>query len=311
MALDPRALLNPRNVMRHFAIKPLAPLQKGTGFPNVQYTDPPGDPGLFGPGSVTWRVHSDLAVSVGGITALLLQTLHPLAMAGVEEHSNYRDEPLDRLARTASFVNGTIFGSTEVAEYLIRLVRGIHEHVVGVAPDGRPYSANDPELLRWVHVAEVYSFLRAHQRFNPNPIRGADADRYYDEMAVVAEKLGSAPIPRTRAAVSAYFQDIRPELRNTRSVARAVRFITTPDSGHLSTDAMLRLVIQGAVGLLPDWSREMLGLRQNRVVEMTTFRPALFALIQSGRFSLGAPPAAKQAMARANAKPTARANLAS
>lgn len=292
------SVIDPRALVRRIAIKPLAPLQKGTGLPNVQYTDPAGDPGLFGPGSVTWRVHGDLAASVGGITALLLQALHPLAMAGVEDHSNYRDAPLDRLARTASFVNGTIFGSTPVAEELIEMVGRIHDRVAGIAPDGRPYSANDPELLRWVHVAEVYSFMRAHRRFNPNPVQGGDIDRYYDEMAVVAERLGAARIPRTRSEVSAYFSDIRPELRMTRTVAKAVRFVTTPASGSQLTNNMLRLVIQGSIGLLPDWSREMLGLRQNRVFDLTVVRPAVFALIATGRLSLGPPPAARQAHAR-------------
>src|ERR687898_917313 len=177
--------------------------------PFEQYTDPPGDPGLFGPGSVTWRVHADPSMLIGGLAALLLQTLHPLAVAGIEEHSNYREDPLGRLGRTGSFVTGTTYGSTETAERLIKLIKAVHRKVKGTAPDGRPYSSSDPDLVTWVHATEVFSFLRAHQRFVPFPVRGEQADRYYHEMATIAERLGASEVLRTRAAMRAYFRDMR------------------------------------------------------------------------------------------------------
>ena len=128
--------------------------------PFEQYTDPPGDPGLFGPGSATWRgprrpVDADRRA---GIT-LLLQALHPLAMAGVAEHSTCED-PLGRLSRTGSFVTGTTYGSTESAERLIKLVKGIHRRVRGTRRRP-PYSASDPDLVTWVHATEVANFLKA------------------------------------------------------------------------------------------------------------------------------------------------------
>ena len=165
----------------------------------------------------------------------MLQTLHPLAMAGVEEHSNYREDPLGRLSRTGSFVTGTTYGSTEAAERLIKLVRGIHRKVHGTAPDGRPYSADDPDLVTWVHATEVSSFLRAHQRFTPFPVRGDQADRYFHEMAVIAERLGGEDIPRSRVAVRAYFRHIRPELEAGEQALGAIEFLTKPMRGRAPT----------------------------------------------------------------------------
>jgi uncharacterized protein (DUF2236 family) len=175
--------------LRGLLNSPLRAALDSSRFPQEQYTDPPGDRGLFGPSSASWHVHGDSSMLVGGIAALLLQTLHPLAMAGVAEHSDYRERPFGRLSRVASFVAATTYGSTPVAESVVESVKAVHERVVGTAPDGRPYSAGDPDLLRWVHVAEVACFYAAHRRYHPRALRGADADRYYDEVAVVAEML--------------------------------------------------------------------------------------------------------------------------
>src|SRR5690606_27362709 len=152
------------------------------------------------------------SMMIGGLSALMLQTLHPLAMAGVAEHSTYRDDPLGRLGRTASFVAGTTFGSTETAERRIRRVRAVHRRGRGVAPDGRAYPAGEPGRLTWLHVTEVSGFLAAHQAFTPLPARGELAARYYREVAAVAERLGAEDVPRPRAAVRAYFRRVRPEL---------------------------------------------------------------------------------------------------
>ncbi|MEM9714223.1 MAG: oxygenase MpaB family protein, partial [Actinomycetota bacterium] len=126
--------------------------------------DERADDGWFGPGSATWHVHGDLSMLVGGVRALLLQTLHPGAMAGVADHSSYREDPLGRLHRTGAFVGATTFGSTAEAEQAVEVVRTVHRRVVGTTPEGVPYSADDPHLLLWVHATEVDSFLRAHVR---------------------------------------------------------------------------------------------------------------------------------------------------
>jgi uncharacterized protein (DUF2236 family) len=297
--------------LRHQLMAPIARSLAADRLPFEQYTDPPGDPGLFGPGSATWRVHADPSMLVGGLAALLLQALHPLAMAGVEDHSNYRDDPLGRLSRTGSFVTGTTYGSTEAAERLIKLVRGLHRKVRGTAPDGRPYSADDPELITWIHATEVRSFLRAHQRFVPFPVRGDQADRYVHEMAVIAERLGADParVPRSRVALRAYFREMRPELAVGDQARSAVRFLTTPlrasPAVPLVTGAH-QVVIQAAIGLLPDWARGMLGLRQPSLVEMAVVRPATLALLSTLRLAGGPPPALVEARRRCAAEPPPR-----
>ncbi|MGH2477925.1 MAG: oxygenase MpaB family protein, partial [Candidatus Limnocylindrales bacterium] len=275
--------------------------------PFEQYTDPPGDPGLFGPGSATWRVHGDPSMLIGGLSALLLQTLPPLAMAGVAEHSNYREDPMGRLSRTGSFVTGTTYGSTETAERLIKLVKGIHRRVRGTAPDGRAYSASDPDLVAWVHVTEIFSFLRAHQRFVPFPVRGEQADRYYHEMATIAERLGATEVPRTRAAMRAYFRAMRPHLEASELTLDAVGFLTAPGRDPLNPllSGAHQVVIQASVGLLPAWAREMLGMRHPTLVDWATVLPATHLLMGALRFAGGPPPALVEARRRCAAEPAA------
>jgi uncharacterized protein (DUF2236 family) len=286
----------------------MAPVIQALGtdrLPEEQYTDPPGDPGWFGPGSVTWRVHADPSMLIGGLSALLLQTLHPLAMAGVAQHSNYREDPLRRLARTSSFVVGTTYGSTEVAEQLIEAIKVIHRPVRGTAPDGRPYSADDPELITWVHTTEVYGFLRAHQRFVPFPVRGEQADRYYHEMAIVAHKLGAYDVPRSRVAVRAYFRRMRPELEASEQCLDAVRFLTAPmrRPPNPLVGVAHQIVVQAAVGLLPGWARMMLGVRQPTVLDWAMVRPATHLIMGTLRFFGGTPVALAEARRRCAAEP--------
>lgn len=297
----------------HLQSQLMAPVQRLIAvarMPHEQYTDPPGDPGLFGPGSVTWRVHADPSMLVGGLAALMLQTLHPLAIAGVAEHSDYRDDPYRRLSRTASFVTATTYGSTAVAEQMIDAVKRIHTRVTGTAPDGRPYSANDPDLLTWVHMAEVANFLRAHQRFVPFPVRGEAIDRYYHETAVIPERMGAANVPRSRAAARAYFRDVRPQLAAGEQARDAIRFLTTPplQTAHPALAVAQRVAIQAAVGLLPSWARQMLDLRHPPpVLDWTVVRPAAHALLGTMRLAGGPPLQLAQARQRCNTMPTAAA----
>ena len=285
-------------VLRQQLMRPVVASLSVDRLPFEQYTDPPGDPGLFGPGSATWRVHGDPSMLIGGLSALLLQTLHPLAMAGVAQHSNYREDPLGRLSRTGSFVTGTTYGSTETAERLIKLVKGIHRRVRGTAPDGRPYAASDPDLVTWVHATEVANFLKAHQRFNPFPVRGDQADRYLHEMGVIAERLGAERIPRTRVALRAYFRDLRPELEAGDQCVDAVRFLTAPmRDGNPMLAAAHQVVIQAAIGLLPVWARDMLGLRLPSLAQQAVVGPAALALMGTLRLT-GEPPPITQARAR-------------
>lgn len=156
--------------------------------------------GLFGPKSVAWRVHGDVTtMMVGGIAALLLQMLHPAVLAGVWDHSNFRRDMHGRLRRTARFIAVTTYSGRSEALAAIERVRSVHEHVQGHLPDGTAYSAADPELLTWVHLTETISFLDAWIRYGEPTMSRSDQDRYFAEVAVVAEALGAGAVPRTRS----------------------------------------------------------------------------------------------------------------
>ncbi|WP_248769544.1 oxygenase MpaB family protein [Pseudomonas sp. MWU12-2345] len=226
--------------------------------------NPKGDPGLFGPDSVSWQVHGDFSsMLIGGISALMLQALHPLALAGVWDHSNFRQDMLGRLRRTSQFIAGTTFGSRKDAEWLIDKVRTIHLQVVGTAPDGRPYAASDPELLTWVHVAEVSSFLKAHLRYRNPQLSPADQDRYYDEIAVIAERLGAQDVPRSRQAIADYLQRMRPQLLCDARSREVLRLLLAAPAPSRLAQPFGSLMMQAGIDLLPDWAGEMLGQSQN------------------------------------------------
>ena len=234
------------------------------------------DAGFFGPDSASWKVHGDFtAMLIGGTAALLLQMLHPRALAGVWDHSNFREDMQGRLRRTARFIAGTTYGSTDEATAIIAQVQTIHDAVHGTLPDGTPYSANDPELLTWIHVAEVSSFLAAYLRYRDPDFPPAMQDRYYAETALIAEKLGATGVPKTRAAVAAYLDAVRPELgydHRTREVARAL--LEQPASPAIAP--FMKLNFQAAEDLLPPWAAKMHGFRQASVS-----RPAVRAAARS------------------------------
>ena len=233
----------------------------GFGSGEVDLDRPVGDAGLFGPGSVAWRVHGDFtAMMIGGVAALLLQMLHPRVLAGVWDHSNFRNDMLGRLRGTAQFISGTTYGSTEQALALISRVKRIHHHVQGQLPDGTPYSANDPDLLTWVHVTEVSSFLQAYLRYREPWFPTAEQDRYFAEAAEIAHRLGAPWLPVTRGEVDAYIETVRPDLRadeRTREVARA---LLSPPSSGLGVRVYQSLTMQAAIDLLPNWAARMHGL---------------------------------------------------
>lgn len=229
---------------------------------DTPFLESTADAGFFGPESVAWRVHGDFtSMLIGGTTALLLQMLHPRALAGVWDHSDFREDMAGRLRRTARFIAGTTYGSSDEASALIAHVQSIHDQVHGTLPDGTPYSANDPELLTWIHVAEVSAFLGAYLRYRDPDLSPADQDRYFAETAIIAEKLGATNVPKSRAAVAAYLQRVRPELRydhRTREVARAL--LEQPAQSP-AIGAFMKLVFQAAEDLLPGWAAEMHGFK--------------------------------------------------
>ncbi len=227
----------------------------GLAIGGVDYENPPGDPGLFGPDSICWRVHGDFtSMMVGGISALLLQALHPLALAGVWDHSNFREDLLGRLRRTGQFISATTFGSHTDAERLIERVRRIHLSVTGTAPDGRAYAAYDPELLTWVHVAEVSSFLKSHLRYRDPDLSTADQDRYYAEVALIAERLGAEGVPRSRAEVETYLERLRPQLQIDTRALEILQILRTAPAPSPLLRPFGTLMLHAGIELLPEWA---------------------------------------------------------
>jgi uncharacterized protein (DUF2236 family) len=246
------------------------------------------DPGWFGPDSMTWRIHADRSMLVGGLRALYLQVLHPLAMAGVADHSSYREDPLGRLARTGRFVAATTYGTSAEAERAVGLVRTIHDRVNGVAADGRPYDANDPALLAWVHNVEVDSFLAAYRRYGAGPLPAADADRYVAEMATVGRRLGAQDLPETAAGLTEWIEGV-PDLAMSAEARAAIRFLVLPNL-PLPMLPTYAVIAAAAADLLPFHRRRALGLWPVPLADPLVVRPAAASVLALLGWALGPPP---------------------
>lgn len=266
------------------------------------YARPLGDPGLLGPDAVAWRVHADFpSMLIGGISALMLQSLHPGAMAGVVDHSDYQSDPMKRFWRTASFIAVTTFGSTEQATHLIDLVRDRHDQVNGVAADGTAYDANDPDLLQWVHVAESWQFLESYRRHSGSPPSAAECDRYLGEVAGVAERLGARDLPVTRTAVLSYFEEVRATLRATPAALDTVDFLLNRIELPWHQRRVYGIASRAAVDLLPPWARDLLGLEPRGplgTITAAAVRPLAWGFTTALRQALGPPEIALAARAR-------------
>jgi len=236
-----------------------------------------------------WQVHADAAMFVGGLRALLLQSLHPLAMAGVAAHSGYRGDPWGRLHRTSHFLAVTTFGTEPDALATIARIRAIHDRVRGTAPDGRPYAASDPHLLRWVHLAEVDSFLATYQRYGTAPLDQAGRDGYVADAARVAAALGVLDPPITFAQVQAELTGYRPELRGTREARDAARFMLLTPPLPLAVRPAYGVLAAAAVASLPRWARWPLRLPYLPLAEATVVRLAGEGLVRGIRWVLAPP----------------------
>src|SRR5579863_7071655 len=235
------------------------------------------------------QVNGDTSMYIGGIRALLLQSLHPLAMAAVAEHSDYRGDPWGRLQRTSYFLALTTFGRTDDARQAIARVRAIHQRVTGTAPDGRPYAASDPHLLTWVHIAEADSFLRAHARFGTRPLDRAGRDGYVADMARIGTELGVPDPPRTEAELADRIRAYRPELAATAEAREAARFLLLRPPLPVLARAPYGVLAAAAVSLLPGWSRPPLWLPRLPVTEAAVVRPVGRAMTQAIRWASSAP----------------------
>jgi uncharacterized protein (DUF2236 family) len=220
--------------------------------------DSPGD-GFFGPASVAWRVAGDLASPVAGLRSLLVQALHPLAMAGVDQHSDWRADPVGRLAATSSYVTTVLFGERGVAEQAAAHVRRVHEHVKGVDHEtGRPYAASDPALLLWVHAALVDSGIVTCGLFG-DELSKADADQYVAEMTVAAEIIGvpAGQAPSSRAELDRFMESVRPQLRCGAAAKESMAYLLDPPGLDDEVAEIWRDIREAAVISLPDWARDL------------------------------------------------------
>ncbi len=233
-------------------------------------------------------VHGDSAMFIGGLRALLLQSLHPLAMAGVAAHSGYRGDPWGRLQRTSYFLAATTFGVEADALNVIDRVRRVHERVRGIAPDGRPYAASDPHLLRWVHVAEVDSFLTTYQSYGSRPLDADERDAYIADTAKVARALGVLEPPETEIELAEALAAYRPELRGTREARGAARFVLLRPPLPTVVRPAYAALASAAVASLPTWARWPLRLPYLPLTEAAIVRPAGAAVVRTLRWAMTA-----------------------
>ena len=270
-----------------------------------------GDPGLFGPGSVTWRIHAHPTMLIGGLRSLIVQALNPLSMAGVAQHSNYKDDSWGRLMRTTDYVMTTTYGDTAAAERQVKIVKTIHERVKGVDDfTGLPYSANDPELLLWVHCAQVDAFVSAYRAYGPG-LSDEEEDGYVREMALLGEMFGisAKSLPRTMNEMRDYMDS--QQLVCTPPAKDAMKFILFPPvpwpGGKLpEIPARKLLLIPGRAGyslyslatiaILPTEVRRAYRLPWVPLTPM--LKASVFALTRTMRRVFPPPPTIRNAMER-------------
>lgn len=246
-------------------------------------------PRWFGEDRPIRRVHGDASMFIGGLRSLLLQSLHPLAMAGVSAHSGFRGDPWGRLQRTSYFLAVTTFGTAEDASATVERIKTIHAQVNGVAPDGRPYSASDPHLLLWVHIAEIDSFLRAHQRYGAQPLDQDGRDGYVADTARVARQLGVVDPPETEAALAQQIEAYRPELEGTEEARATAKYLLRHPPVSLTARAPYALLAGAAMGLLPRWARSPLRLPYLPTMEATLVRAGGQSITSGIRWAMGSP----------------------
>ncbi|MGD2101927.1 MAG: oxygenase MpaB family protein [Acidimicrobiia bacterium] len=253
-----------------------------------------GDPGLLGPDSVSWWLIGDIAALVGGIRGLLIQAAHPEVVAGVGDHSRYREDPLGRLSRTSAYVTATTYGSIPEVEEAVAQVRRAHRFVTGTSSRGIPYSAQDPALSAWVHNALTDSFLSAHLVFGAIAISDDDADQFVREQTKVGALLGAHPMPTTRSELANWIE-MHPEIEPSPEMADAVTFLTDPPLDP-AVRVGYEILLQAAIATLPERLAGVLGL-ESKPGALTVGRVTVAGL----RWALGYSPSWRLALERVDA----------
>jgi uncharacterized protein (DUF2236 family) len=254
----------------------------------------PGDPGLIGPGSVSWEIHSDVAaIAIGGVGAIVMEILHPSVMAGMQDLPGYREDPFRRGRTTYGYVVTTTFGNTRAATRLIAAVKRMHERVNGVRPDGVPYRALDPELIGWVHTCIPWAVMTAYERFN-RPLGDDEKSRYLAEQAVIGRMGGAGDIPETAAELEDYVEEMRPKLTVNEQTREFFEFLLTSPfgvrlPGPLSRP-MNRFQLESGMSLMPRWAQRLTGFEPSELARRTLHEPSLHAFARTLRWAFGTPP---------------------
>ncbi|MBU3579368.1 DUF2236 domain-containing protein [Polynucleobacter sp. 73C-SIWE] len=230
----------------------------GSG-PPIAFLTPQGDRGLFGPESVAWKIHADfISMMIGGISSLILQALHPQALAGVWDHSSFREDLKGRLGRTAFFIAATTYGPTDMANNIITKVNHIHTKITGLDEFGKPYSATDPHLLAWVHLTETRSFINSFEDYRKEKISPQEKDQYFLEMSSLGERMGAINLPATYANTEKAIQGYIPELYFGERAKSIIDLLDNFPS-NLTAKPFIKLISRAGFLNLPDWVYPMIG----------------------------------------------------
>lgn len=250
------------------------------------FMSPKGDRGLFGPDSITWQVHANFtAMMVGGLSSLMVQALHPRALSAVWDHSDFRGKLKERLGRTAYFVAATTYGSQAMAMGAIQRVNAIHANIRGTDLEGQPYIANEPDLIRWVHLAEVSSFLSAYQHLSVKPLSRVACDQYIQEMARIGQMLGATDLPMTWDATQVALADYRGQLRFDARAREIFNVVQNYPSDWLDRPFM-QLILKAAFDVMPHWVLQMLGKEPACILHAQSTRWALHLASQPVQWML-------------------------
>lgn len=272
------------------------------------YGGPPGDPGLVGPDSISWEINADLAsVSQAGLPAIVLEILHPSVIAGVQDLSNYREDPFQRARATLGYVLATTFGNTDAATRVIDRVKHVHSFVNGTRPDGVAYRALDPELIAWVHTCIPWMILRTFER-TKRPLSVAEQDRYLAEQAVIGRMGGADWVPTTAAELDDYVESMRPKLSVNVQTREFIDFLMTspllPDLPGPVDRGLHRFVIYAGMSRAPEWAAELIGYDRPSALTRRLVEPALQFDARQLRWAFGTPRYAQLARRRAAGVPT-------
>lgn len=245
-------------MLDEFIRKGIREMVGGSG-PPVAFLTPPGDRGLFGPESIAWKVHADfISMMIGGISSLIMQALHPQALAGVWDHSSFREDLKGRLGRTAFFIAATTYGSQEMALNIIDKVNRIHTKITGLDEFGKPYQASDPHLLAWVHLTETRSFMSAFESHRTELLSLSAKDQYFAEMKGLGERLGAVDLPTSYAQTNQAIESYIPELHygeRAKSIIQLLEYFPS----NLAAKPFVKLISRAGFLNLPDWVHPILG----------------------------------------------------